>query len=149
MNKGTGVVTSVPSDSPDDYATLRDLQQKKELREKYKVTEDMVAFQPVPIIDIEGFGMLAAQMACEEFKVKSQNDKILLQQAKEKVYMKGFYEGILKGTHVGKYDGFKVQIAKPLIRQEMIEANQAAVYYEPEGKVVSRSGDECIVAFID
>ena len=60
MNKGTGVVTSVPSDSPDDYATLRDLQQKKELRDKYKVTEDMVAFQPVPIIDIEGFGMLAA-----------------------------------------------------------------------------------------
>ena len=56
MNKGTGVVTSVPSDSPDDYATLRDLQQKKELRDKYKVTEDMVAFQPVPIIDIEGFG---------------------------------------------------------------------------------------------
>eukprot|EP00360_Condylostoma_magnum_P000296 CAMPEP_0168313988 /NCGR_PEP_ID=MMETSP0210-20121227/5719_1 /TAXON_ID=40633 /ORGANISM="Condylostoma magnum, Strain COL2" /LENGTH=68 /DNA_ID=CAMNT_0008277551 /DNA_START=901 /DNA_END=1107 /DNA_ORIENTATION=+ len=25
MSKGTGVVTSVPSDSPDDYAMLRDL----------------------------------------------------------------------------------------------------------------------------
>lgn len=25
MKKGTGVVTSVPSDSPDDYATLKDL----------------------------------------------------------------------------------------------------------------------------
>lgn len=25
MDKGTGVVTSVPSDSPDDWATLRDL----------------------------------------------------------------------------------------------------------------------------
>jgi leucyl-tRNA synthetase len=25
MNKGTGIVTSVPSDSPDDYAMLRDL----------------------------------------------------------------------------------------------------------------------------
>jgi len=25
MTKGTGVVTSVPSDSPDDYAMLRDL----------------------------------------------------------------------------------------------------------------------------
>lgn len=25
MNKGTGVVTSVPSDAPDDWATLRDL----------------------------------------------------------------------------------------------------------------------------
>ncbi len=29
MTKGTGIVTSVPSDSPDDYATLRDLKNKK------------------------------------------------------------------------------------------------------------------------
>ena len=28
MKKGTGVVTSVPSDAPDDWAALRDLQQK-------------------------------------------------------------------------------------------------------------------------
>lgn len=25
MEKGTGIVTSVPSDAPDDFATLRDL----------------------------------------------------------------------------------------------------------------------------
>lgn len=37
MAKGTGVVTSVPSDSPDDWAALRDLQTKKGLREKYLV----------------------------------------------------------------------------------------------------------------
>ena len=28
-NTGTGVVTSVPSDAPDDYAALRDIQRKK------------------------------------------------------------------------------------------------------------------------
>ena len=28
MDKGTGVVTSVPSDSPDDYIALRDLREK-------------------------------------------------------------------------------------------------------------------------
>ena len=28
-DKGTGVVTSVPSDAPDDYAALRDLKKKK------------------------------------------------------------------------------------------------------------------------
>ena len=32
MMKGTGVVTSVPSDAPDDYAALRDLQQKPKVR---------------------------------------------------------------------------------------------------------------------
>jgi leucyl-tRNA synthetase len=31
-DKGTGVVTSVPSDSPDDYAALRDLKKKPPLR---------------------------------------------------------------------------------------------------------------------
>lgn len=35
MNKGTGIVTSVPSDSPDDYAVLVDLKKKPALREKY------------------------------------------------------------------------------------------------------------------
>jgi len=30
-------VTSVPSDSPDDYAALRDLKQKQALREKYSI----------------------------------------------------------------------------------------------------------------
>ncbi len=32
MLKGTGVVTSVPSDAPDDYAALRDLQLKPKVR---------------------------------------------------------------------------------------------------------------------
>lgn len=34
MGKDTSVVTSVPSDAPDDYAALRDLQVKDKLREK-------------------------------------------------------------------------------------------------------------------
>ena len=28
-NKGTGIVTSVPSDAPDDYAALKDLKNKQ------------------------------------------------------------------------------------------------------------------------
>lgn len=30
-------MTSVPSDSPDDFAALRDLKQKQALREKYNI----------------------------------------------------------------------------------------------------------------
>ena len=45
-DKGTGVVTSVPSDAPDDYAALMDLRNKPALREKYGVTEDMCALDP-------------------------------------------------------------------------------------------------------
>lgn len=41
-DKGTGVVTSVPSDSPDDYAAFMDLKNKPKLREKYGVKDDWV-----------------------------------------------------------------------------------------------------------
>ena len=38
MFKGTGVVTCVPSDSPDDWMATCDLRNKKALREKYGIT---------------------------------------------------------------------------------------------------------------
>ena len=41
-NKGTGVVTSVPSDSPDDWAALMDLRRKDKLREKFGVRGEWV-----------------------------------------------------------------------------------------------------------
>ena len=72
MTKGTGIVTSVPSDAPDDYATLRDLKQKKPLREKYGVTDEMVLpFEPVEIINIKDLGNLSAITVCDEFKIVS------------------------------------------------------------------------------
>lgn len=42
MEKGTGVVTSVPSDAPDDYAALMDLRNKPKLREKFGVLDEWV-----------------------------------------------------------------------------------------------------------
>jgi leucyl-tRNA synthetase len=87
MGKGTGVVTSVPSDSPDDWATLRDLQTKKGLREKYKVEEEWcVPFAPVSIIEIPELGNMAAVKAVEDFKIQSHKDADKLKQAKDLVY---------------------------------------------------------------
>ena len=138
MDKGTGVVTSVPSDAPDDWATLRDLQKKQAFREKFKIKDEWVLpFEPVPIIEVPGYGSLSALKACEEFKVTSQNDKEQLVKAKDTVYLKGFYTGIFL---VEKYKGQKVADAKQIIKEDMINAGQACIYYEPEQKVVSRSG---------
>ena len=59
-SKGTGIVASVPSDSPEDFAALRDLRQKASFREKYGITEEMVAQEIIPIIDIPEYGTIAA-----------------------------------------------------------------------------------------
>ena len=56
----------------------------------------MLPFQPVPIIEIPEFGNLSAIYACDKMKVNSQNDKELLEKAKEMTYLKGFYEGVSK-----------------------------------------------------
>lgn len=50
---------------------------------------------------------------------------------------------------VGNHKGKKVQDAKVHVKKELIETNQAANYYEPDALVISRSGEECIVAYCD
>lgn len=113
MGKGTGIVTSVPSDSPDDYAVMMDLINKKPLREKFGLTDEQVLpFEPVSIIDIPDYSDLSAVKAYKEFKIKSQNDKKKLELAKDKTYKLGFNFGVLK---VGNMAGKPVQEAKPII----------------------------------
>ena len=50
---------------------------------------------------------------------------------------------------IGKYKGEKVTDAKPLVKNDLIQQKQALTYYEPNGNVVSRSGDICVVSFCD
>ena len=81
MGKGTGVVTSVPSDAPDDFAALRELKEKPEWRSKYKITAEMVdPYDVVPIIEIEGYGSTSAVFMCEKLKIMSCKDTDKLKQ---------------------------------------------------------------------
>ncbi|KAJ4757913.1 hypothetical protein LUZ62_068288 [Rhynchospora pubera] len=146
-NKGTGIVTSVPSDSPDDYMALHDLVSKPALRAKYGVKDEWVLpFKVIPIINIPEIGDKSAETVCTNLQIKSQNDKDKLAEAKKLTYLKGFTEGIML---VGKFKGKKVQDAKPLIKDQLVDAGLAVLYSEPETKVMSRSGDECVVALTD
>lgn len=45
-------------------------------------------------------------MVCEELKIQSQNDTVKLAEAKQRVYLKGFTDGVMT---VGKYAGRKVR----------------------------------------
>jgi leucyl-tRNA synthetase len=148
LSKGTGVVTSVPSDSPDDFMGLSDLKKKEKLREKFGIKDEHVLpFEVVPVLTIPEFGdEAAAPQVCAQLKIQSQNDKVKLEQAKKMTYLKGFTDGVMV---VGKYSGQKVQDAKPLIKKDLLDSGDAIVYFEPEKQVMSRSGDECVVALTD
>lgn len=87
MNKGTGVVTSVPSDAPDDYAALQDLRTKQPLRAKYNIRDEhVIPYEAVPIIHTPGLGDIPAVTLCIADKVASQNDRAKLEIIKDKCY---------------------------------------------------------------
>ncbi|VBB28703.1 unnamed protein product [Acanthocheilonema viteae] len=146
-DKGTGIITSVPSDSPDDFAALMDLKKKKPLREKFNLKDEMVLpYEPIPVLKIPEYGEMAAVHLCEKMKIESQNDRDKLAEAKKEVYLKGFYDGVMV---VGKYAGQKIADVKRKIQEELIASGEAVLFVEPEKKVISRSGDECVVALCD
>ncbi|GKA04496.1 leucine--tRNA ligase, cytoplasmic [Tanacetum coccineum] len=128
-NKGTGILTSVPSDSPHDYMALQ-----------------VVPFGVIPIINHPEFGDKSAEKICSDMKIKSQNERGKLNAAKDLMCKRGFWEGTMID---GEFAGRHVQEARSLIRSKILQLGQAVVYSEPEKRVVSISGDECVVALTD
>ncbi|KAJ3708261.1 hypothetical protein LUZ61_011966 [Rhynchospora tenuis] len=146
-DKGTGIVTSVPSDSPDDFVALHVLVSRPALRANYGVKDEWVLpFKVIPVINMPEFGDKSAETVCTNLQIKSQNDKDKLAEAKKLTYLKGFTEGTML---VGEFKGKNVQDARPLIKAQLVDAGLAVLYSEPEKKVMSRSGDECVVALTD
>ncbi|PWN34453.1 leucyl-tRNA synthetase [Meira miltonrushii] len=141
--KGTGVVTSCPSDSPDDFATWTELRKKPEY---YKVDPAWVAQPPQPVLSTPTYGEMTAEELVKKFKIQSPKDKIALAEAKEIAYKEGFYSGTMV---VGPFKGLPVQDAKGKVRDALLEAKLGLAYAEPEGKIISRSNDECVVALCD
>ena len=147
MKKGTGIVTSVPSDSPDDFVNLREFKNKPAFRQKFGIKDEWILpYEVVPIIDTPGIGTTPAQTVVEEMDIKSPNDEEKLEEAKKRVYKEGFYKGVFI---IDEYKDKLVYEVKPLIRKKLIEEGTAVAYAEPEKKVESRSGDVCIVALAD
>ncbi|KIX04230.1 leucine-tRNA ligase [Rhinocladiella mackenziei CBS 650.93] len=140
--KGTGVVTSVPSDSPDDFATVRDLAKKAEF---YGIKKEWAEPEIIPIIDTPAYGNLAAKHLVEAMKIQSPKDAALLAEAKDLVYKEGFYNGTML---VGEFKGEKVSDAKEKVRNSLIKSGEAFPFADPSAEVISRSADECVVAYV-
>jgi leucyl-tRNA synthetase len=141
--KGTGVVTSVPSDSPDDFAMTLELSKKAAF---YGIDPQWVCQDILPIIDTPEYGNTIAPALVKKLKINSPKDERQLLEAKELAYKTGFSQGTMV---YGPFTGMPVQEAKPLIRQQLLDSGDAFVYCEPDGLVISRSGDDCVAAFLD
>ncbi len=147
--KGTGIVTSVPSDAPDDYVGLEDLKKDRKECEKYGLLYEAVQrIEPIPIIDSSDLGDMAAVKVCKDMGIKSQHERDKLEEAKKLVYKKGFYEGVMN-RNCGKYAGMKVIEAKDKVKEELLGSKEADKLYELTGKVVCRCLTPSIVKIVD
>ena len=92
--------------------------------------------------------------------ITSQNDRQKLEEAKKEIYLKGFYQGVnfqkrkefnlkIQIMLVGDYKGERTENVKKRIQEDMIRDGKACKYVEPEKRIISRSGDECVVALCD
>lgn len=141
-SKGTGVVTSVPSDSPDDYATVLDLAKKAEY---YGIKKEWAELEIPPIIETPSYGNITAKFLVEKMKINSPKDAKQLAEAKDLAYKEGYYKGTML---IGDFRGQKVEDAKTRVKKQLIDNGEAFEYAEPNGHVVSRSGDECVTAYL-
>ncbi|KAJ2619009.1 cytosolic leucyl tRNA synthetase [Coemansia sp. RSA 1358] len=142
--KSTGVVTSVSSESPDDYAVLRYLKKKTEY---YGIKPEWVdEFEPVPVTSIPAFDAMPASALCKNVKISLQKDRVQLAETKDAVYKEGFYNSTMS---VDDFKGKYVQAANMKVRDLLIANGSGFAYAESEKPVMSRSADDCVVALCD
>lgn len=145
----TGLVTSVPSDAPFDWAALRDIQNNEEYCKEFDLDCDAIRkLKPIPIIKTKKFGENAGVKLVEEFGIQSQDDAEKLEAATKEVYKEGFHTGIMLET-CGKYAGLPVERAKESMKQDLIGSGVADIMNEFSAPVVCRCGGKAVVADAD
>ena len=120
-----------------------DLRKKPEY---FKIDPSWASIDPVPVISTPTYGDMTAPALVQKLKIQSAKDAKQLAEAKEIAYKEGFYNGTML---VGDFKGLPVQEAKPRVREQLIAAGLAFAYAEPEGLIISRSSDECVIALMD
>jgi len=134
--RGSGIVTSVPSDAPYDYMALLDLQKQGKHKD----------IKPIPIIETKHYGNMSAVKACEEMKIRDQLDP-KLEEATKLAYKAGFHTGMMM-KNCGKYAGLSVAVAKEKVRDDLIKEGKADMMYDTSRNAVCRCGGNVVVALI-
>jgi leucyl-tRNA synthetase len=144
-DNATGVVMSVPAHSPDDYVALQEATADPERMRAYGVDpESVAAIEPVPILDIEGYGEVPARTAVEEGGVESSDDPAL-EEVTADLYNREFHEGVLHEAY-GEFAGETVEDVREDFRARGRERDWFGTMYEFSEPVVCRCGGDVEVA---
>jgi leucyl-tRNA synthetase len=145
---GSGIVTSVPGDAPYDYVALKELQEDKETIKKYHLDEKEIKnIKLIPIIKSKGYGDFPAEEIVKKLNITELDDP-KLEEATKEIYKAGFHTGVMTKT-CHKFAGKRVEEAKELMKAEMLEKNQADIFYDLSEEVICRCGGKVIIKRID
>ncbi|MEM1946882.1 MAG: leucine--tRNA ligase [Candidatus Caldarchaeum sp.] len=143
---GTGVVYSVPAHAPYDYVALRDLVENSRLLTAFGLDESLASsIKPIKVISVDGFGDFPAVEIVEKLGIKSQSDE-RLEDATREIYSREFHSGVMV---VDELKGLSVSVARKVVQDRLVENNYGSIFYDLAGKVVCRSGDECVVKIVE
>jgi len=143
-NVGTGLVTSVPSDAPDDWIALKELQENEELLREFGLDPaEIKAIQPIPIIESKGWGPFPAKEIIEKMGIHRSGDP-RLEEAKRIVYKAGYHTGRMN-ENCGEFAGLRVEEAKERIKEMMIDSGEAELFYDLSEEVICRCGQPVVV----
>ena len=146
---GTGLVTSVPSDAPDDWVSLQDVKDDRDITKKYpKLTKEMIDNAvPISIISMDGYGEFPAKDIMDRMGIVKSGDPKLVD-AKKQVYKDGYHIGRMKDI-CGKFAGLRVEDAKDKMKAAMIEAGEAELFFDLSEEVVCRCGQPVHIKRVD
>ncbi len=125
-DNGTGIVYSVPGHSIFDYIYFKNNNINGEIKKVVKTND------------------ISVKSLVKKYDLFNNDSK--LKEATQELYKEEFYNGTL--TNSEKYSDLSVQNARELIKTDLLESNNAVIFYETTRKAVTRSGSKVIVAIL-
>ncbi|PSQ09623.1 leucine--tRNA ligase, partial [Halobacteriales archaeon QS_5_70_15] len=146
IENATGVVMSVPAHSPDDYLALQEASERADdVAAEYGLDADAVrAIEPVPVLELEGYGEVPARDAVQAAGVDSSDDPEL-HAVTEDLYQDEFHAGRLLESY-GEFAGEVVEDVRERFREHHRDAGHFGAMYEFTEEVVCRCGGDVEVA---
>jgi leucyl-tRNA synthetase len=144
-DNATGVVMSVPAHSPDDYIALQEVKERADELTEYGIDPDDVrAIEPIPILDIEGYGEIPARDAVQSAGIESSDDPDL-EDVTADLYQDEFHSGVMHDDY-GEFAGKTVENVRDEFRAHYQDEGAFDEMYEFTEEVVCRCGGDVEVA---